>query len=171
MLLFLYPSIYRKYCKKANTTWYQIPRRQTRAQAKAQENAPMVVNIPPVGQKAAPKIVKLPIKAEKEKDTKTPLSGVVQQPPQGIVKPPGVLIPTIDMPPGVRPPPKCPNVDGTTTSPNIGPDPNMDIEENSPHQEGIITETYVVPDQSYLDQPQELIKLMNTLKVVQKYLP
>ena len=27
----------------------------------------------------------------------------------------------------------------------------MDIEENSSHQEGIITETYVVPDQSYLD--------------------
>ena len=47
----------------------------------------------------------------------------------------------------------------------------MDIEENSPHQEGIITETYVVPGQSYLEQPQELIKLLNTLKVVQWYLP
>ena len=46
----------------------------------------------------------------------------------------------------------------------------MDIEENSPHQEGIITETYVVPDKSYLEQPQELIKLINTSKVVQKYL-
>ena len=45
----------------------------------------------------------------------------------------------------------------------------MDIEENSPHQEGIITETYVVPDQSYLEQPQELIKLVNTSKVVQQY--
>ena len=53
----------------------------------------------------------------------------------------------------------------------IGPDPYMDIEENSPHQEGIITETYVVPDQSYLEQPQELMKLVNTSKVVQKYLP
>ena len=47
----------------------------------------------------------------------------------------------------------------------------MDIEENSPHPEGIITETYVVPDQSYLEQPQELIKLVNTSKVVQRYLP
>ena len=46
----------------------------------------------------------------------------------------------------------------------------MDIEENSPHQEGIIIETYLVPDQSYLEQPQELNKLVNTLKVVQKYL-
>ena len=47
----------------------------------------------------------------------------------------------------------------------------MDFEENSPHQQGIITETYVTPDQSYLEQPQELTKLVNTSKVVQKYLP
>ena len=78
------------------------------------------MNIPPVAQKAAPKIVKLPIKTEKEKDTKTPLSRVVQQPQQGIIMPPGVLIPTIDMPPNVRPPPKPPNIGSTTTSPNIG---------------------------------------------------
>ena len=44
---------------------------QTRAQPKAQANAPTVVNIQPVAWKAAPKIVKLPIKTEKEKDTKT----------------------------------------------------------------------------------------------------
>ena len=47
----------------------------------------------------------------------------------------------------------------------------MDIEENSPHQGGIITETYVAPDQSYLEQPQEVIKLVNTSKLVQKHLP
>ena len=58
-----------------------------------------------------------------------------------------------------------------TTSPNLGPEPNVDFEENSPHQEGIITETYVAPDQSYLEQLQELTKLVNTSKVVQKYLP
>ena len=46
----------------------------------------------------------------------------------------------------------------------------MDIEENSPHQEGIITETYVAPDQSYLEQPQELIKLVNTSKLVKRHL-
>ena len=46
----------------------------------------------------------------------------------------------------------------------------MDFEENSPHQEGIITETYVAPDQSSLEQLQELTKLINTSKVVQKYL-
>ena len=47
----------------------------------------------------------------------------------------------------------------------------MDIQENSPHQEGIITKTYVAPDRSYLEQPQELIELVNTSKLVQKHLP
>ena len=75
------------------------------------------------------------------------------------------------MTPSVRLAPNPPNVDNATTGPSLGPEPNMDIEENSPHQEGIITEMYVVPDQSYLEQPQELIKLVNTLKVVQQYLP
>ena len=37
------------------------------------------------------------------------------------------------------------------SSPNVGQDPNMNFEENSPHQEGIITETYVTPDQSYIE--------------------
>ena len=46
----------------------------------------------------------------------------------------------------------------------------MDIEENSPHQEGIITESYVALDQSYLEQPQELIKLVNTSKFIQRHL-
>ena len=73
------------------------------------------------------------------------------------------------IPPSVRLPPKPPNVDSTTTS--LGPDSNMDIEENSSHQEGIMMETYVMPDQSYLEQPQELIKLVNTSKMVQRYLP
>ena len=82
----------------------------------------------------------------------------------------GALIPLIVMPPSVRLPPKPPNVDSATTSPSLRPEPNMDIEENSPHQEGIITETYVAPDQSYLEQTQELIKLVNTLKLVQWYL-
>ena len=75
------------------------------------------------------------------------------------------------MPPSIRPPPKSPNIDKATAGPDIGPDPNMDIEENSPHQEGVITETYIAPDQSYLEQPPELIELVNTSKVVQKYLP
>ena len=49
--------------------------------------------------------------------------------------------------------------------------PNVDFEENSPHQVGIITETYISPDQSYIEQPKELTNLVNTSKLVQKYLP
>ena len=144
---------------------------QTRAQTRAQANASAIPSTQPVAQKATPKIAKIPIKTEKEKESKTLPSGTVQQPPKGIVIPPGALIPPIIMPPSVRLPPKPPNVDSATTGPSLGPEPNMDIEENSPHQEGIITETYVVPDQSYLEQLQELMKLVNTSKVVQWYLP
>ena len=49
--------------------------------------------------------------------------------------------------------------------------PNVDFEENSSHQEGIITESYISPDQSHIEQPQELANLVNTSKLVQKYLP
>ena len=49
--------------------------------------------------------------------------------------------------------------------------PNIDFEENSPHQEGIISETYINLDQSYFERPQELIDLVNRTKLVQKYLP
>ena len=108
---------------------------------------------------------------QRKKDSKPPPSGVDQQPPKGLVLPPGALIHPTAMKPNVRLLPKPPNVDNATTSPNLGPEPNVDFEEKSPHQEGIITETYVAQDQSYLEQLQELIKLVNTSKVVQKYLP
>ena len=69
----------------------------------------------------------------------------------------------------VRPLPKPPiAVENATSSPNLEQDPNADFEENSPHQEGIITEMYVAPGQSYLEQPQELTKLANTSKVNEK---
>ena len=144
---------------------------QTRSQAKAQANAPTVQNTKPVTQSAGPKIVRIPIKTEKEKDSKLLPSGIDQQLPEGLVIPLGTLIPSIGTQPSVRLTPKPPNVDNVTTSPNLGPELNVDFEENSPHQEGIITEMYVAPDQSYLEQLQELTKLINTSKVVQKYLP
>ena len=144
---------------------------QTRAQAKAQADAPTVVNAQPVAQKTTPEIGKIPIKTEKKKDIKMPPSRTIQQPLRNIVLPPGSVLPPIVVPPSVRPPPKPPNVDKTTAGPDLEPDQNMDIEENSPHQEGFITKTYVAPDRSYLEQPPELIELVNTLQVVQKYLP
>ena len=143
---------------------------QTRSQAKAQANTATVQSTKPVTQNAVPKIEKIPIKVDKETDSKPPPSRVDQQLPKGLVIPPGTLIPSIGMQSSVRLPPKPPNVDNVTISPNLGPEPNVDLEENSPNQEGIITEMYVAPDQSYLEQPQELTKLVNTSKVVQKYL-
>ena len=144
---------------------------QTRVQGKAQTNAPTVVKAQSVAQKATPEIVKMQIEAEKKEDIKTSPSRIIQQPLRDIVLPPGFVLPPIVMPPSVRLPPKPPNSDKTNASPDLELDPNMDIEENSPHQEGFITKTYVAPDRSYLEQPPELIELVNTLKVVHKYLP
>ena len=43
---------------------------QTRSQAKAQTNAPAVQSTKPVMQKATPKIARIHMKTEKEKDSK-----------------------------------------------------------------------------------------------------
>ena len=73
----------------------------------------------------------------------------------------------------MRPLPKPPELVDKTVEPNQSTksNPNLDFEENSPHQEGIILEMYINPDQTYFERPQELIDLVNTTKLVQKYLP
>ena len=50
-------------------------------------------------------------------------------------------------------------------------DRNVDIEENSPFQEGIISETYERPDTSYVQEPYELKNLIDTTKLIQTFLP
>ena len=50
-------------------------------------------------------------------------------------------------------------------------DRNVDIEENSPFQEGIISETYERPHKSYIQEPYKLKYLIDTTKLVQKFLP
>ena len=47
---------------------------------------------------------------------------------------------------------------------------NTDFEENSPFQEGVISETYQRPDKSFFQEPQELEGLINAGRVVQKLL-
>ena len=47
----------------------------------------------------------------------------------------------------------------------------VDIEENSPFQEGIISLTYERPDNLYVQEPYELKDLTDTTKLVQKFLP
>ena len=59
-------------------------------------------------------------------------------------------------------------IDKTEPKQSTKLDPN--VEENSPHQEGIILETYINLDQTYFERPQELTDLVNTTKLVQKYL-
>ena len=75
--------------------------------------------------------------------------------------------------PITRPPHRPPDLaDKRNYETNQETDPNLDFEENSPHQEGIIiTEMYEHPDQSYIEKPQELVNLVNMSKLIQKYLP
>ena len=50
-------------------------------------------------------------------------------------------------------------------------DRKVEIEENSPFQEGIISEIYERPNTSYVQEPQELKDLIDTTKLIQKFLP
>ena len=50
-------------------------------------------------------------------------------------------------------------------------DINTDFEENSTYQEGIISESYQRLDKSYIKEPLELGDLLDTCKLVQKFLP
>ena len=74
-----------------------------------------------------------------------------------------------------RPPPRPPDVTNSIDSQKnyleTDLDRKVDIEENSPFQEGIISETYKRPDKSYVQEPYELKDLRGTTKLVQKFLP
>ena len=50
-------------------------------------------------------------------------------------------------------------------------DRSIDVEENSASQEGIVSETYERPDTSYVQEPCELKDLIDTTKLIQRYLP
>ena len=77
--------------------------------------------------------------------------------------------------PCTRPPPRPPDVTNSIDSQKdlleTDLDRNVDIKENSPFQEGIISETYERPDRSYIQEPYELKDLIDTTKLVQKFLP
>ena len=47
----------------------------------------------------------------------------------------------------------------------------MDFKENSPYQDGVISEMYQRPDRSYFQEPPELDSLISMGKLVQKFLP
>ena len=70
-----------------------------------------------------------------------------------------------------RPPDITNSIDSQKDLSNTDLDRNTDIEENSPFQEGIISETYERPDKSYIQEPYELKDLIDTTKLVQNVLP
>ena len=49
-------------------------------------------------------------------------------------------------------------------------DRKVEIEENSPFQEGIMSEIYERPDTSHVQEPEELKDLIDTTKLIQKFL-
>ena len=53
---------------------------------------------------------------------------------------------------------------------NISPNINFDFEENSPFQEGIMSETFQRPDKSFFQNPKELGDLINKGNFIHKYL-
>ena len=65
------------------------------------------------------------------------------------------------------PPPSPPDLKDTK---KVLLDGNIDFEENSLYQEGIISETYERLDKSYFKEPSKLEDLINTTKLVQKFL-
>ena len=77
--------------------------------------------------------------------------------------------------PYTRPPPRPPDVTNSVDNQkdllenDLGQ--NLDIEENSPFQEGIISEMYERPDRSFVQEPYKLKDLIDTNKLVQKFLP
>ena len=77
--------------------------------------------------------------------------------------------------PYTRPPPKPLDISEPLNSQKdlLGNDSDrkIEIEENFPFQEGIISEIYERPDNSYVQEPQELTDLIDTTKLIQKYLP
>ena len=54
---------------------------------------------------------------------------------------------------------------------NPNPDINLDFEENSPFQEGIMSETFQRLDKSFFQNPKELGDLINKENLVHNFLP
>ena len=76
--------------------------------------------------------------------------------------------------PLMKPPPRLPDIktqNERQTNLDLDLGINQDFEENSPNQEGMISEIYQRPDKSQLVEPPELADLVNTDNIVQKYLP
>ena len=72
--------------------------------------------------------------------------------------------------PAPRPPDVTNSIDSWKDLLDNDLDRKVDIEENSPFQEGIISEIYERLDTSYIQEPYELTDLIDTTKLIQKFL-
>ena len=73
--------------------------------------------------------------------------------------------------PPLRPPHERNSMDSWKDLLDNDLDRKGDIEENSLFQDGIISETYERPDTSYVQERYELTDLIDTTKLIQKFLP
>ena len=95
-------------------------------------------------------------------------NGIESKMPKPIIKiPRGEMLPLYLVPQN-RPPPKPP--DQLSKRQEVESS-KIEIEENSPFQESIISEVYERPDKSYFQEPIELKDLINTKNVIQHFLP
>ena len=104
----------------------------------------------------------------------------INQPtPKCITQPVGPMIehrPISPYPdPFLRPPPRPPDETDVKDTRNyllgLDMDRNIDFKENSPYQEGIISEMHGRHDKSYIQESSELKDLIDTTKLVQKFMP
>ena len=108
-----------------------------------------------------------------------PLPQCQQVDPMGIIPEIGPKIQHRPSPqyhdPYTRPPPRPPDITDPLDSQkdlwDNDSDRKVEIEENSPFQEGIISVIYERLDTSYLQEPEELKDLIDTTKLIQKFLP
>ena len=59
----------------------------------------------------------------------------------------------------------------STNNINQNPNINLDFEENSPFQEGVISETTQKPDKSFFQNPKELKDLIDKGNLIHRFLP
>ena len=84
--------------------------------------------------------------------------------PKSIVEIPGSEMLPPYLVPQTRPPPKL--LDNLSKKQEVG-NSKIEIEENLPFQESIISEVYERPDKSYFQEPIELKDLIDTNNIVQ----
>ena len=103
---------------------------------------------------------------------------LVQPTPSSITQPMDPIVKHRLIPPYyelfIRLPPRPPNEtavkDNRKYLSDLDTDRKIDFEENSPHQEVIVSETCERPDKSYIQEPTELKDLIDTTQLIQKCL-